>query len=121
MRVYGVFRSVLQRIVTIYSQMYHDFQTRALLSFLCRYATIQLLDELPLGEFCVRKEFSIMDHTYQRPLQLPACCSVLSAEEMTYTEAARVMGKKSKQVDNLLYRAKRELKSILGEEGMELL
>ena len=51
--------------------MYHDFQTRALLSFLCRYATIQLLDELPLGEFCVRKEFSIMDHTYQRPLQLP--------------------------------------------------
>ena len=86
MRVYGVFRSVLQRIVTIYSQMYHDFQTRALLSFLCRYATIQLLDELPLGEFCVRKEFSIMDHTYQRPLQLPACCSVLSAEEMTYTE-----------------------------------
>lgn len=86
LRVYGVFRSVLQRIVTIYSQMYHDFQTRALLSFLCRYATIQLLDELPLGEFCVRKEFSIMDHTYQRPLQLPACCSVLSAEEMTYTE-----------------------------------
>ena len=66
--------------------MYHDFQTRALLSFLCRYATIQLLDELPLGEFCVRKEFSIIDHTYQRPLQLPACCSVLSAEEMTYTE-----------------------------------
>lgn len=27
-----------------------------------------------------------MDHTYQRPLQLPAGCSVLSAEEMTYTE-----------------------------------
>ena len=66
--------------------MYHDFQTRALLSFLCRYATIQLLDELPLGEFCVRKEFSIMDHTYQRPLQLPAGYAVLSAEEMTYTE-----------------------------------
>ena len=36
-------------------------------------------------------------------------------------EAARVMGKKSKQVDNLLYRAKRELQGILGEEGMELL
>lgn len=29
--------------------------------------------------------------------------------------------KKNKQVDNLLYRAKRELQSILGEEGMELL
>jgi hypothetical protein len=86
LRVYSVFRSVFQHSVTIYSQMYHGFQTRALLSFLCRYATIQLLDELPLGEFCVRKEFSIMDHTYQRPLQLPAGYSVLSAEEMTYTE-----------------------------------
>ena len=27
-----------------------------------------------------------MEHTYQRPLQLPAGYSVLSAEEMTYTE-----------------------------------
>ena len=27
-----------------------------------------------------------MDHTYHRPLQLPADYSVLSAEEMTYTE-----------------------------------
>ena len=27
-----------------------------------------------------------MDHTYQRPLQLPAGYAVLSAEEMTYTE-----------------------------------
>ena len=27
-----------------------------------------------------------MDHAYQRPLQLPAGYSVLSAEEMTYTE-----------------------------------
>ena len=47
--------------------------------------------------------------------------SMFEGEEMTYAEAARVMGKKSKQVDNLLYRAKRELQSILGEEGMELL
>ncbi len=31
-----------------------------------------------------------MDHTYQRPLQLPACCSVLSAEEMTYTEGGAI-------------------------------
>ncbi len=27
-----------------------------------------------------------MDHTYQRPLQMPTCYAVLSAEEMTYTE-----------------------------------
>ena len=35
-------------------------------------------------------------------------------EEMTYDEAARVMKKNPKQIDNLLYRAKKELRIILG-------
>ena len=52
---------------------------------------------------------------------MAAAVRLVYFEEMTYAEAARVMGKKSKQVDNLLYRAKRKLQSILGEEGMELL
>ena len=38
-------------------------------------------------------------------------------EELSYEEAARVMKKNRKQVDNLLYRAKKELRAILGEEG----
>ena len=38
-------------------------------------------------------------------------------EEMTYEEAAKVMKKNRKQVDNLLYRAKKELRSLLGEDG----
>lgn len=41
-------------------------------------------------------------------------------EEMTYSDAARVMRKSRKQVDNLLYRAKKELQVILGKEGMPL-
>ena len=57
----------------------------------------------------------------QLPRDMAAAVRLVYFEEMTYAEAARVMGKKSKQVDNLLYRAKRELQSILGEEGMELL
>lgn len=57
----------------------------------------------------------------QLPQDMAAAVRLVYFEEMTYAEAARVMGKKSKQVDNLLYRAKRELQSILGEEGMELL
>ena len=36
-------------------------------------------------------------------------------EEMTYEEAAKVMKKNRKQVDNLLYRAKKELRIILGK------
>ena len=42
-------------------------------------------------------------------------------EELSYEEAARVMKKNPKQVDNLLYRAKKELRAILGEEGEQLL
>ena len=38
-------------------------------------------------------------------------------EEMSYEEAAKVMKKNKKQVDNLLYRAKKELRTILGEDG----
>ena len=42
-------------------------------------------------------------------------------EEMTYEETARVMKKNRKQVDNLLYRAKKELRIILGEDGEQIL
>ncbi|MBR4933335.1 MAG: sigma-70 family RNA polymerase sigma factor [Clostridia bacterium] len=42
-------------------------------------------------------------------------------EDMSYAEAAKVMKKTRKQVDNLLYRAKKELREILGEEGKLLL
>ncbi len=42
-------------------------------------------------------------------------------EEMTYEEAARVLKKNRKQVDNLLYRAKKELRIILGKDGELLL
>lgn len=42
-------------------------------------------------------------------------------EGLTYEEAAKVMKKNKKQVDNLLYRAKKELRDILGKEGEELL
>ena len=42
-------------------------------------------------------------------------------EEMTYEEAAKVLKKNRKQVDNLLYRAKKELRIILGKDGELLL
>ena len=42
-------------------------------------------------------------------------------EDMSYDEAAKVMKKNRKQVDNLLYRAKKELRIILGKDGDLLL
>lgn len=42
-------------------------------------------------------------------------------EDMTYAQAAQVMGKTPKQIDNLLSRGKIALRHILGEEGAELI
>ncbi len=42
-------------------------------------------------------------------------------EDMTYDQAAAVMKKNRKQIDNLLYNAKKKLREILGEEGSGLL
>ena len=42
-------------------------------------------------------------------------------EDMSYEQAAQVMKKSVKQIDNLLYRAKSELRTIIGKDGIELL
>lgn len=39
-------------------------------------------------------------------------------EELSYEDAARVLGKNKKQIDNLVYRAKATLKKNLTEEGI---
>ena len=41
----------------------------------------------------------------------------IHTKEMSYEEAAKVMKKNRKQIDNLLYRAKKELRIILGKDG----
>ena len=55
------------------------------------------------------------------PEDMRAAVHLIYFEDMTYEEAARVMKKSRKQVDNLLYRAKKELRTILGEDGKLLL
>lgn len=49
------------------------------------------------------------------PEKMRAAVHLVYFDEMTYDEAARVLGMKYKQIDNLLYRARRDLKEILGE------
>lgn len=39
-------------------------------------------------------------------------------EDFSYADAARILGKNTKQIDNLVYRAKASLKKILTEEGI---
>ena len=57
----------------------------------------------------------------QLPEDMRVVIHLVYFEEMTYSEAAKVMKKNTKQVDNLLYRAKRELRIILGRDGELLL
>ena len=40
-------------------------------------------------------------------------------EDLSYEEIARVMKVSKKQVDNLLYRGKKQLRAILEEGGIE--
>ena len=51
------------------------------------------------------------------PEDMRVAIHLIYFENMTYGEAAKVMKKNRKQVDNLLYRAKKELRIILGEDG----
>ena len=53
----------------------------------------------------------------QLPEQLRTVVHLVYFEDLSYEEAARVMKKNRKQVDNLLYRAKKELRIILGKDG----
>ena len=57
----------------------------------------------------------------QLPEDMRVAIHLVYFENMTYDEAAKVMKKNKKQVDNLLYRAKKELRIILGEDGEQLL
>ncbi len=55
------------------------------------------------------------------PEEMRVVIHLIYFEDMTYFQAAKIMGKSSKQVDNLLYRAKNELRAILGKDGEHLL
>ncbi len=55
------------------------------------------------------------------PTDMQTVIHLIYFEELSYEEAARVMKKTKKQVDNLLYRAKKELRHILNEGGEYIL
>ena len=55
------------------------------------------------------------------PEDMQTVVHLIYFEEMTYEEAAKVMKKNRKQIDNLLYRAKKELHAIIGKDGVQIL
>lgn len=57
----------------------------------------------------------------QLPEDMRIALHLIYFEDLSYEEAARVMKKNRKQIDNLLYRAKNSLRTTLGKEGEQFL
>lgn len=76
-------------------------------------------DERTLEETVLEDERKRVLHAAiaKLPEDMQTVIHLIYFEEMSYAEAAKVMKKSCKQVDNLLYRAKKELRDILGEES----
>ncbi len=55
------------------------------------------------------------------PYNMRAAVHLTFFEDMTYAQAAKVLNKNKKQIDNLLYRAKNILREKLGKDGELLL
>ncbi len=74
-------------------------------------------DELP-EELLLADEHRQAVHTALSalPEEMRAAVHLVYFEELSYEEAARVMKKNKKQIDNLLYRAKATLRTTLGKE-----
>lgn len=78
----------------------------------------EILEESVLTDELKR---TVNDALGELPEEMHTAVHLVYFEELTYEEAAKVMKKSRKQVDNLLYRAKKELRNIIGKDGEELL
>ena len=78
----------------------------------------QTLEELVLTDERKRAVNSALE---KLPEEMRLAVHLVYFEGFSYEETAKVMKKTKKQVDNLLYRSKKALRAILGEEGASLL
>ena len=82
------------------------------------------LDDVPppsddgFEERLLQEEQKLLVHTAlaRLPDDMRVAVHLVYFEDLSYDDAARVMKKTKKQVDNLLYRAKKELRTILRKE-----
>lgn len=80
-----------------------------------------LKDETNLENLYIKNERKIIIHKALSNLK-PEYCQVLWLcffEEFSNGEAAQIMGKSKRQIENLLFRAKQSLKATIDKEGLE--
>ena len=68
-----------------------------------------------------RRKQAVNNAIAQLSQEMQAVVHLIYFEDLSYEEAAKILKKNKKQVDNLLYRAKKELRILLGEDGEQLL
>ncbi len=94
------------------------------------YKQTELSEEIEASDDISQLEKAVLTSERRRALslamsQLPQdmreALHLVYFEEMSYDEASKVMKKSKKQLDNLLYRGKKELFVLLGEEGKQLI
>ena len=78
----------------------------------------EILEESVLAD---ELKFTVNDALRELPEDMHTAVHLVYFEGLTYEEAAKIMKRSRKQVDNLLYRAKKELRNIIGKDGEELL
>ena len=83
----------------------------------------RIADESSLEELVITEERKQIVHKAisALPNDMGIAVHLVYFEDMSYRDAARVMKKTVKQLDNILYRAKKKLRTILGEDGEALL
>ncbi len=113
--------------VTLKTYLYMVGRSRALdyikhrkvLEFVELSEVQNLADDEVLEETVLQSEQKRLIHgaLAKLPQDMRVAVHLIYFDEMTYEEAAKVMKKNRKQVDNLLYRAKKELRVILEKDG----
>ena len=84
----------------------------------------QMVDKAPSPESRVlqtQRQQVIANALSRLPPEQQIALYLVYLEDMTYEDAAKVMKKTKKQVDNLLYRGKQALRVILGKDGAQYL
>ncbi|MBP0967537.1 MAG: RNA polymerase sigma factor, partial [Oscillospiraceae bacterium] len=78
-----------------------------------------LADETDLEEHVIQSDRKrrVNEALKQLPEDQQLAVHLVYFEEYSYEDTARIMKKNRKQVDNLLYRAKKALRELIGEEG----
>ena len=95
---------------------------------LARERSVPLDEAIDIGEDTLARE--VLDNELKRsvlravdglPPDMRAAVYLVCIDGMSYDEAGRVLKKPRKQIDNLLVKAKKKLRTILGEEAAELI